>query len=197
MHGLEAHWIRILHVEHSSVYLFLFSLFFLLLQVSILSVTKEIDKYKWIYQWNIIMDILRWIFLTEYAIVIFIGKHRQKYSFAIYRWNYNWKKKTVKYIDVLFLHTELPIDLNLSVIFNLWHNEWPSSLSFSHFFFFLLHSSLQQKHTPTLILSQINLLLYIQSFQHSVCQHPYSDSNFIEDSSLQQNYLFFLIWTQF
>jgi len=57
-----------------------------------------------------------------------------------------------------------------------------SSSSSSSYF---LHFSLQQTPHPPLILSQINLPLQIQPPQHFVCQHPCSDSNFIEDSPLQ------------
>ena len=90
-----------------------------------------------------------------------------------------------------FLQTKLSMNLNHrlnplvnpSVIFNY---DMTSNTPFSlpHFFFFI-YFSLQQSTQSPLILSQINFPLQIQSPQHSVCQHPCSDSNFIENSPLQ------------
>jgi hypothetical protein len=89
------------------------------------------------------------------------------------------KNKAKNYDDMLFLQIELLMDLyplkNSSIIFNLWHDEWLSSLP---------------------MLSQINIPLQIQSSQHLICQHLCFDSNFIEGSptSSKQNFMFF-IWT--
>jgi hypothetical protein len=73
--------------------------------------------------------------------------------------------------------------VNSFVIFNIWPNERPSSLPPLSLlllpFFFTINS------TPPLILSQINFSLQIWQPRHSICQHPYSDSNFIEHFPLQ------------
>jgi hypothetical protein len=64
--------------------------------------------------------------------------------------------------------------VNPSIIFNLWPSLPPFLLLPYAFFYANSH--------PLLISTQFNFTQQIWPPQHSVCQHLYSDSNFIEDS---------------
>ena len=144
----------------------------------------KISKYKQKHLWNFSIGILRW-FLRYNSLSLYSLINTNRKLLTVYTEGTKNEKKSNSMIMCNFYRWHWMLLIMPSMIFNLWPGDRPSRPPLPYFFFFvMLFFYITNSHPLPSISTEFNLPQQIQSPQHSVFQHSYSDSNFIEDSPL-------------